>query len=94
MKEESSKLTLSILKLSEAKGTRIDKIQPRKLYMCEKVLILYTNDNLDNASPFFSSPPQKLNCRSGHKPGKRLQSNLKIINKSVKSLFSYTTKQI
>lgn len=76
MKEESSKLTLSILKPSEAKSIRIDKIQPRKLYIHEKVLILYTSDNLDNASPFFSSSPQKLNCISGHKPG-RLQSYLK-----------------
>lgn len=76
MKDESSKLTLSILKPSEAKSTRIDKIQPRKLYICEKVLILYTSDNLDNAS-LFSSPPQKLNCRSGQEPGKRLQSNLR-----------------
>lgn len=59
MKEENSELTLSILKPSEVKGSvRIYKIQLRKPYICEKVLIFYTSDNLDNPSPPPPHPPR------------------------------------
>lgn len=57
MKEENSELTLSILKPSEVKDTRNNKIQPRKPSICEKVSIVYTSDNLDNPSPFSPHPP-------------------------------------
>lgn len=72
MKEENSKLTVSILKLSKVKGSiRIYKIQLRKPYTCEKMLILYTCDNLDNRPPSHPPIPRKLSCRYGHKSGKR-----------------------
>lgn len=57
MKEENSKLTMDILKLSKIKGNiRIYKIQMRKPYTCEKLFILYPCNNLDN--PFHSQESQ------------------------------------